>query len=316
MQGQIPTDAELVEAAQRGEALSLGVLLERYRAPLYALALQFLGHGPEAEDAVHDAFLVALRKIDQVQDPAAVGGWLRVVLRNICLMRLRERQGELLFDELPRSVESALPTPSAEESIERLAMREWVWTALGELPETLRVTAMLRYFGGYASYEEISDILNIPLGTVRSRLNQVKIKLAEALLKTAGLEHGEARRHTETATRYFTAATEEISQGRGYDLLAGAYSEEPELVLPKGKVLYGRRLLIEDLDGDMEVGMKMHLTKVIASKDITIIEADFENPPNDPFHCPPATTQVHFQRGGLTYRVHVHFAPRPRGEGD
>ncbi len=80
----MPSDAEFVRAAQGGDATSLGLLLERYRAPLYGLALQILGPGPQAQDAVHDAFLVALRKIDQVREPAAVGGWLHAILRNVC----------------------------------------------------------------------------------------------------------------------------------------------------------------------------------------------------------------------------------------
>ncbi len=308
-------DAELVRAAQNGDTTSLGLLLERYRASLYALALRILGHGPQAEDAVHDAFLVALRKIDQVREPAAVGGWLHMVLRNVCLMWLRAGQGELLFDELHRHVEVGPSEPSAEESIDHLAMREWVWTALSELPEALRVTAMLRYFGSYPSYEEIAAILGIPVGTVRSRLRQVKLKLADALLKTAGLEHSEARQLTEFAARYFSAAAEEINRSRGYDLLADAYSDDPELVLPDGRVLRGRKYLIDDLEEDLSAGVKMHLTNVLAGRDVTVIEADFENPPDDPFHCPPATTQVHFRRDGLTRRMHVHFAPRSRREG-
>src|SRR5215204_1893278 len=308
------SDAELVRVAQSGDASSLGVLLERYRAPLYGLALQILGRRPEAQDAVHDAFLVALRKIDQVHEPAAVGGWLYTVLRNVCRMRLREGQGEILLDELPRHIDQRISEPSTEESVDRLAMRDWVWTALSELTEALRVTAMLRYFGSYASYEEISTILGVPVGTVRSRLNQVKVKLADALLETAGLAHGDARRLTESRTRYFAAAMEEISRGKGYDAFADAFAEDPELVLSNGKVLRGRRHLIEDLEGDLTAGTKMHLTDVIAGKDVTIVETDFGNPPEDPFRCPPATTQVHFQRGGETQRVHLYFAPRPQGK--
>ncbi len=73
--------------------------------------------------------------------------------------------------------------------------------------------------------------------------------------------------------------------------------------------------MIESLEGDLEAGIKMHPTNVLASKDIIVFEAAFENPRDDPFHCPPATTQVHFQRDGLTHRVHLHFAPRPREGG-
>src|SRR5687768_2509913 len=163
----VPSDAELAWAAQDGDATSLGLLLERHRAPLYAIALRMLGHGPEAQDAVHDAFLVALRKIEQLRDPAAVGAWLRAVLHNVCVTRLRKEKGEILFDEMPRHVERRSSESSVEETIDRLAMREWIWTALDKLPETLRVTVMLRYFGSYPSYEELSIILGVPVGTVR-----------------------------------------------------------------------------------------------------------------------------------------------------
>jgi RNA polymerase sigma factor (sigma-70 family) len=305
------SDAELVRAAQWGDATSLGFLLERYRAPLYGLALQILGRTPEAQDAVHDAFLVALRKIDQVREPAAVGRWLYAILRNVCRMRLREGHGEILFDELPQHIEHRSFESSAEESIDRLTLRDWVWTALSELTETLRVTAMLRYFGSYASYEEISAILGVPVGTVRSRLNQVKAKLAEALLETAGLEHGEARRLAESQTRFFGAAWDEYNRGEGYEIFASALSEDPAFVLSEGTT-HGRRWMVEEFEGDLEAGMKLHLTNVIVSKDVTIVEGNYENPLDDPFRCPPAISMVGFYRDGRIPRMHLHFASHPQ----
>lgn len=167
------SDTELVKAAQTGDVASLGILLERHRASLYAVALKILGYTPQAQDAVQDAFLIALRKIDQLREPEAVGGCLHTIVRNVCLSQLRRGQGEVPFDEHTtthlQKEHTELP---GEEAIDQLALREWVWTALEELPEDMRVTAMLRYFGSYASsYEEISAILGIPVGTVRSRLN-------------------------------------------------------------------------------------------------------------------------------------------------
>jgi RNA polymerase sigma-70 factor (ECF subfamily) len=310
-------DAQLVRAAQEGDSTSLGLLLERYRAPLYGLALQILGHGWEAQDAVHDTFLVALRKIDQVRDPAAVGGWLHMVLRNICLMRIREDQGEILFDELPAYAERGSSEPSAEETVDRLAMCEWVWTALSELPETLRVTAMLRYFGSRASYEEISAILGVPVGTVKSRLNQVKIKLAEALLRTAGLAHDEARLLAEFQEHYWRVAFDEYNRKRNYEMFASTFSDDPPVLLYSEESAFcGHSFLVDLWEEDLEAGIKMPLKNVIAGKDITIVESEFENPPEDPFHCPPATSMVFFYDHDQIHRVHQYFAPRPeKGEG-
>ncbi len=107
----MPSDADLVRAAQNGDTASLGVLLERYRASLHARALGILGLGPQAEDAVHDTFLVALRRIDWVREPAAVGGWLHAVLRNVCLMRLRAGQGNCSSTRCTGTWRGMLPSP-------------------------------------------------------------------------------------------------------------------------------------------------------------------------------------------------------------
>lgn len=307
-------DAELIKAAQKGDAKSLGILLERHRAPLYALALRFLGHGEQARDAVQETFLVALRKLDQVKDPAAVGGWLRAVLRNVCLMRLRENKGEVPFEEAPVCVGWGSPEASVEEHIDRLALREWVWTALGKLPEALQVTAMLRYFGCQCSYEEISAILGVPVGTVKSRLSAAKIKLADALLQTAGQEHDEARRLAESRARFFEAAYDERNRGK-YETLIGIHSEDLVLSLSSGEFFpRGYEFLVEDSEADLEAGRKIYPTEVISSKDVSIIECEIENSPEEPFHCPPAFSQVAVYRGDRIQRLHWHVAPHPRGE--
>jgi len=309
------SDEELARVAQGGDAVSLGILLERYRAPLYALALRFLGHRPQqAQDVVQDVFLVALSSIERLREPEAVGGWLRAILHNVCLMRLRERRGEIPFDERSLPPGEKLSEPSAEEYIDRLAIRDWVWTALGELPEPLRVTAMLRYFGSYSSYEEISTILGVPIGTVSSRLSQVKVKLSDALLKTAALEDDEARLISESRQRYFSAAWEEYNRGEGYELFVSAFSDDAVMAFPEGTVWHGRRPLAKDLEGDLEVGMKLHLTNFLASKDITVMEGEFENPADNPFHCPPATSMVGFHRDGeQIQRMRIYFTrPTPR----
>ena len=310
------SDADLVRSAQSGDSVSLGLLLERYRAPLYGSALRVLGHGPQAQDAVQDTFLVALRKIDHVREPAAVGGWLHTVLCNVCLMRLREGQREVLFDELPRRAESTASETSVEESIDRLELSEWVWTALGRLPEALQVTAVLRYFSGHASYEEISATLGVPVGTVKSRLSAAKIKLAEALLETAGTEHSETRRLGESRTRFFRNAYDEHNRRASYDTLAGAFSEDLVLSISGETPFTGDYgFMIGDIEGDLEAGRKVYPTDVISSKGVSVIECEVANPPDDPFHCPPAFSQVAVYRDDRIHRMYWCLPPPPNGEG-
>ena len=307
----ILSDAELVSMAQSGDAASLGVLLERYRAPLFALALGLLGHGPDAQDAVQDAFLIALRKIGHLKEAGAAGAWLRAIVRTVCLSRLRQRRGGSPFVGLAESFGPKEPCESsAEEYVDRLALREWVWTALAHLPEPLRVTAMLRYFGSYPSYEEISMILGVPIGTVKSRLNQVKVKLADALLETAELAHDEARLISESQTRFFTEAHEELNRGR-YEMLASAFADDLVLGSSGRDTDSGLGFLIHRVwEEQLEAGVKLHPTSILAGKDVTVIEGDFENPHDDPFHCPPATSIVCFYGDGKIRRLRQYYAPR------
>lgn len=135
-------------AARSGNCGCLGLLLERHRPGLHAAALRLLGYHPEAEDAVHETFLIALQRLGELRDPQSVGAWLHVVLRHCCLQHLRRRKGEVLTAALPEVVDER---PSAEEQLDKLALRDWVWGALQRLPEPLRVAALLRYFGSYQS---------------------------------------------------------------------------------------------------------------------------------------------------------------------
>jgi RNA polymerase sigma factor (sigma-70 family) len=283
------------------------MLLERHRAGLHAVALSMLGHGPEAEDAVHDTFLVALRRMDGLREPVAVGAWLRTILRHACLARLpesRERPFERIED-LAGPALDALP----EQSIDRLAVRDWVWSALEQLSEPLRLTAMLRHFSRASSYEEMAAICGVPIGTVRSRLSQARSKLGEALLETAARAHSDAGVLTAARRRHFDAVFDQYN--RGSSELYAASCTDDITVWAGTMIVEGRKTAFRGLDEDIEVGVKLHVLGVVASPDITILEGRFENPRDDPLHCPPATTQVYLHRGEAIRAARFHYAPRP-----
>lgn len=306
-----PADADLVFAAGRGDTAALGLLLEGHRARLNGQALALLGDPQDAADAVQDTFLIALRRLSELRDPTAFGGWLARIQRNVCLMRLRaarESPAEDVSDRLDR----ARPTASAEECVERLALCDWVWQALGELPEPLRVTAMLRYFGRQHSYQEIALITGVPLGTVRSRLHQLRAVLAKRLLDEAARSSSAARDAAGQWTRRFEEAFEAFNRRSDPGPLASVFSPDVTARLSEGPQLRGRgalqSLLLED---DLADGIEYRLTSVVTSGDLAVVEARFVNPPADPFHCPPAFTQVLHLRGFQAHRMIAYFAARP-----
>ena len=90
-------------------------------------------------------------------------------------------------------------------------------------------------------------------------------------------------------------------------MLASTFSEDAAWAYTSGKVVRG----IPSFEGDLEAGIKLRPTNVLASKGVTVMEADFENPRDDPFHCPPATSLVFFYRDGRIQRACQYYAPRP-----
>jgi len=304
----LPTDAELAVAARGGDCACLGLLLERHRARLYAAALRVLGYGPEAEDAVHDTFLIALRHIGGLKDPQAVVGWLHIVLHRCCLRQLRRRRGEILTADVPdRPDERA----SIEERLEKVALREWVWDALRKLPEPLQATAMLRYFGSYQTYEELAAILAVPIGTVRSRLSEAKRKLAEMLLESAGLVDADARSQSRERQRFYIEIFDGLNRHGERDRFFGHFAEDLHLVRRGSKPVLGRSFLALEVDSDTEAGVRLEPQRILSASHVTVIEGRFVNPPEDPFHCPPGVALVIFQRDGKARRLHLHLSPRP-----
>jgi RNA polymerase sigma-70 factor (ECF subfamily) len=299
-----PTDAELVLAAQGGHGPSLGLLLERHRPRLFATALRLLGYRPDAEDAVQETCLIAMRYIGSVRDPDSVGAWLHAVLRRSCLLHRRRRRGEVLTDDVPEMTDES---SSPEERIERLELREWIWGALQQLPETLRVTAMLRFFGSYDSYDEVAAILGIPIGTVRSRLSHAKVKLADALLASAGLMADDARTRARERTQFWSEAVRDVFRRGDSGGFISHFDVDCLVGWSNGKEARGRVHLAAEINGDLEAGVRLEPERVLSGGGIEILEGRFVNPAENPDHCPPGVAVVllgHDDRKSIA-RLHV-----------
>jgi RNA polymerase sigma-70 factor (ECF subfamily) len=310
-----PTDGDLVEAARGGDVAALGLLLERHRPRLFATALRLLGYNQDAEDAVQETFLVAMKYLGSVRDREAVGAWLHAVLRRECLQQQRRRRlGETPADSIPDLLD---PRPGPEDRIERLELRDWIWTALHRLPEPLRVSAILRYFGSYDSYEEVAAILGIPVGTVRSRLSEVKAKLGESLLASAGLIDDEARVRATSRERLWADAFHEVFRRGDSVRFVSHFASDLRLGWSNGKMLRGREHLAAEIEGDLAVGVRLDVERVMTNADVSVIEGRFVNPPEAPDHCPPGIALVVYGHDDLASAIRLHLAtrrPRPKDD--
>jgi RNA polymerase sigma-70 factor (ECF subfamily) len=188
------TDAEAVERARDGDHDAFRVLVERYQGRVYRLALRILRDEEKARDAVQDAFLKAYRALRRFEGRSAFYTWLYRLAYNLCLdLRRRDRSERQVEweDEASlqgRSVEvvaaGALrvpPIPLPEAEAERADLRRLLGQVIDGLPLPAREILILRDVQGL-SYAEIAQLLEIPKGTVMSRLHHARGRARRALL--------------------------------------------------------------------------------------------------------------------------------------
>ncbi|MFJ1767144.1 RNA polymerase sigma factor [Amycolatopsis sp. NPDC088138] len=298
-------DAELLRCAQSGDVAALGVLLQRHQAPMRAVALSVLGHGPDAEDALQDSALTALRRIGDVRDPAAVGAWLRAVVRNTCRMRFRRGS----TDVLPGDLVSPRADERPDAVLETHALRDWIWTALGTLTPPLQLVLMLRHFSDVTTYDQIAAACGLPVGTVRSRLHQARAKLATALLTTAEREHDSAALRHRASHREAVDTLAAAEAGRFADVVADRWS--PHVTLTGQGRTGGRDLLLAAMDADLAAGVRQRPVHAVAGAGVTVWEMDLSNPRDDPAHCPPSVVWLMRTRDGRVDRLRLFHPVAP-----
>ncbi len=171
-------DTRLIALIAAGDRAALGLLYDRYASVLMAVSLKMMGARREAEDLVHDVFLEVWQRAGDF-DPrrGSVKVWLLVRMRSRCLDRLRSA-GYARVSSIGERGDELLGSIAAggESAADERRLRE----ALRALPESQREVLYLGYFEGMSS-TEIADALEIPVGTVKSRVAAALSKLREAL---------------------------------------------------------------------------------------------------------------------------------------
>jgi len=159
--------------------LDITELVREHHAALYRYALRLTGRIQDAEDLVQQAFLVAQQKLCQVRSADTVRAWLFTVLRNVYLKsRSKQQTAPLVGLEIDLSI---LVQQSAYEPIDQEALQQ----ALADLPDEFRLVVLMFYFEDQ-SYKQIAESLDVPIGTVMSRLSRAKAHLRRRLSR--GLE--------------------------------------------------------------------------------------------------------------------------------
>lgn len=156
------------------DMLALAALVTEHSETLYRYAYRLSGSAADAEDLTQQTFLAAHRHLEQLREPGRAKSWLYAILRNVYLKQLRS-QGGVQVNSLQDVAE-----PAAGVALEAPIDDEQLQAALLELPAEYRSPVVLFYFSEL-SYKEIAEQLEVPIGTVMSRLARAKSLLKKRL---------------------------------------------------------------------------------------------------------------------------------------
>jgi RNA polymerase sigma-70 factor, ECF subfamily len=173
-------DAALLARLRAGDGRAFEELVTGYQHRLFGVALRMLGSRAEAEEIAQETFLRAHRALGEFRGEARLGTWLYAIASRLCLNRLaagprrHERSDEMALLQQP--AEGA----DAAAALERTELQAALHEAVAALPEERRIVVILRDLEGLA-YEEIAEVLGLPLNTVRTRLHRARIDLKAKL---------------------------------------------------------------------------------------------------------------------------------------
>lgn len=182
-------DFELIEQTLQGRPAAFGLLVEKHQDRLYNTLVHVTGHAEDARDVAQDAFVQAFLRLETFQRGSAFFTWLYRIAFNVAATRRRRKRPSVSVEQL-REATGQEPVDRSEQpgdQIEQEERRCQVREAIAQLDEDYRVVLVLREIDG-CCYERIAEILDVPVGTVRSRLHRARLQLREQLKQVLALE--------------------------------------------------------------------------------------------------------------------------------
>jgi RNA polymerase sigma-70 factor, ECF subfamily len=178
-------DQTLIEQCLAGRREAFGQLVERYQHRLFHSLLHVLGSADDAQDVAQDAFVHAFEKLASFKGQAAFYSWLFRIALNAAVSAKRKTRRMTVSVDARREASGVEPTdddPSNEPSyaMQVTDRQRLVRQALAELSDEFRTALVLKEMDGM-SYEEIAAVVDVPLGTVRSRIHRARLELRAKL---------------------------------------------------------------------------------------------------------------------------------------
>lgn len=164
---------EMIQLAKYGDKEVLVDLLRSVEKSIYNTAFYYMGNEHDAKDVTQDALIKIYTKIDTFQEKSQFNTWVQRITYNICMDKFRKNKHEVSIE----GAELVLPSDfETEQKIENKIIIEDLISKILMFPEKIKVVMILRYVQEF-SYQEISDVLNVPINTVKSYLFRGREKL-------------------------------------------------------------------------------------------------------------------------------------------
>lgn len=181
---------ELIAQSQQGNMEAFEQLVIKYERKVYTIAYKYMGNHEDASDLAQEAFIKAYQSIGSFRQEAGFGTWIGRITANKCLDELRRRKRqphssldeELELEDHQVKLQLKDPNPSPLEETERKETAAYLQNLINELKPEYKEVILLREFEGL-SYEEIAQILNCSLGTIKSRISRARNYLKERIIQ-------------------------------------------------------------------------------------------------------------------------------------
>ena len=190
------TDAieSVIQRCLQGDQAAWDLIVKQHWRKVFNVAYKFVGRHDEAEDLTQDIFLKVFKSLNTFDRRANFQTWLISVSRNLCIDHYRSVRKER--ETIDRDVDASALTPASHEvgpmaALEQQDRVALLRQALASLPETLRTAVVMRDLQEL-SYQEIADTLQLPEGTVKSRINRGRAELAAQIRKLRADDYGVA----------------------------------------------------------------------------------------------------------------------------
>lgn len=178
-------ETQLLEMARAGSLPAFEELVSLYEKKVYNYCFRMTNNKEDAEDLTQEVFIKVFKSLQSFKGNSQLSTWIYRIAHNICIDKFRKSKVTLVSlspskeKEDDREMDLPSPEPSPEDKLLTKEHRELVQSCINGLKPEYRSVIVLRDIQHY-SYEEIADILNVPLGTVKSHISRARLALREA----------------------------------------------------------------------------------------------------------------------------------------